>query len=114
MRWSRWISSMKRTSPSSRLVRIAARSPERSSAGPLVTLLMRALGGPDAGRATEPPAALVGPVAEPLEGGPPLGRGAGPAVDSRWIGRVGAELGGQLDHEPLRRALPDAGHEREG
>ena len=33
----RWISSMKRTSPSSRLVRMAARSPARSRAGPDVT-----------------------------------------------------------------------------
>ena len=34
---SRWISSMNNTSPSSSLVRIAARSPARSSAGPDVT-----------------------------------------------------------------------------
>src|SRR5438105_10548963 len=33
----RWISSMKSTSPSARLVRMPARSPLRSSAGPLVT-----------------------------------------------------------------------------
>ena len=32
----RWISSMNKTSPASRLVRMAARSPVRSMAGPLV------------------------------------------------------------------------------
>ena len=39
MRFKRWISSIKRTSPSSRLVRMAAKSPVRSIAGPLVVLI---------------------------------------------------------------------------
>ena len=52
-RGRRWISSMNSTSPSSRLVRIAARSPARSSAGPLVIAQRDVeLGGDDAGEAT--------------------------------------------------------------
>ena len=48
----RWISSMNSTSPSSRLVRIAARSPARSSAGPLVGCMRAPISvGDDARRA---------------------------------------------------------------
>ena len=38
-RFKRWISSINKTSPSLRLVKIAAKSPERSIAGPLVSFI---------------------------------------------------------------------------
>ena len=44
---------------------------------------------------------------------PPPGRSAPPSTPVE-VGAGGAELGGQLDHEPLGGALPDPGHEGEG
>src|SRR5918994_6153379 len=63
-RGSRWTSSMKSTSPSSRLVRMAARSPARSSAGPLVT------------RRLTPSSAATIPASDvlPVPGGPAKSR----------------------------------------
>ena len=71
----RWISSMKRTSPSSRLVRMAARSPARSRAGPEVMCRPHAhLVGDDAGQRGLAQAGRAGE--EQVVGGlaPPAGR----------------------------------------
>ena len=96
-RGRRWISSMNRTSPSSRFVRIDARSPARSSAGPLVT------------RSATPSSAATIPASDvlPSPGGP---------ASSRWSTACPRRLAApsMISRCSLRRGWPTNSPRRRG